>query len=68
MQETQKRSLAKTISWRILATLTTFTLVYMFTNNMVIAAEIGGLEIVAKLLFYYFHERVRNSVCWGVKK
>ena len=68
MQETQKRSLLKTISWRVLATLTTITLVYMFTNNIVIAAEIGGLEVIAKLLLYYFHERVWNGIGWGAKK
>ncbi|RLD24277.1 MAG: hypothetical protein DRI71_03065 [Bacteroidetes bacterium] len=55
------------MSWRILATLTTTVLVYVFTNDFTIAIEVGGLEAIVKLLFYYFHERVWSTVKWGVE-
>ena len=63
--ETQIRSLVKTLSWRALATLTTMGLVYLFTGEVVIALEVGSLEVVAKLLLYFLHERVWNLISWG---
>ena len=65
--ETHKRTIAKTISWRIIATLTTALLVYIFTGNLTIAVEVGALEAVLKLLFYYLHERGWGHITWGVK-
>ena len=65
-RESHTRSIVKTMSWRILATITTTILVYIFTKDFTIAIEVGGLEAVAKLLFYYFHERVWSTVRWGV--
>ena len=66
-RESHRRSIVKTMSWRILATLTTTVLVYVFTNDFTIAIEVGGLEAIVKLLFYYFHERVWSTVKWGVE-
>jgi len=63
--ETHKRTIAKTISWRIIATLTTALLVYIFTGNLTIAVEVGALEAVLKLLFYYLHERGWSHIAWG---
>ena len=65
MKEKRSRSIVKTISWRIIATLTTTILVYIFTGNFTIAIRIGFLEIISKLIFYYLHERVWNNIKWG---
>ncbi|MEN8249588.1 MAG: DUF2061 domain-containing protein [Bacteroidota bacterium] len=67
-KETHTRSVVKTISWRVLATLTTALLVYIFTGDITIAIEVGGLEAVAKLLFYYLHERGWAYIKWGFKE
>lgn len=64
MKETKIRSLTKTISWRIIATLTTTTLVYMFTRNFKLSLQIGILEVILKLIFYYEHERIWNKIKW----
>ena len=64
--ESRKRTIAKTISWRIVATITTAMLVYLFTGNFTIAIEVGALEAVLKLLFYYFHERGWSHIAWGI--
>lgn len=66
--ETQQRTLIKTISWRILATLTTGVLVYAFTGNFTIALEVGAVEVVAKLILYYLHERGWSIIPWGRAK
>ena len=55
--ETRSRSLAKAISWRIFATITTMLLVFAFTGNLVISESVGLAELVSKIVIYYVHER-----------
>ena len=59
------RKIAKTATWRIIATLTTGGLVYLFTGQLALAAGVGGLEIVLKMLFYYLHEQAWDRISWG---
>jgi adenylylsulfate kinase len=61
------RSVFKSISWRIVATLTTMTIVYLFTKKIFLSIGIGAVEVVAKILFYYIHERIWNKIKWGKK-
>ena len=56
--DTQKRTIAKTITWRILASLTTFIIAWILTGDLLIGASIGSLEAIAKIFLYYFHERI----------
>ena len=65
MQETHIRSVIKGLTWRIIASLTTMGLVYAFTGDLILMAEVGALEVIAKLTFYYFHERAWGNVSWG---
>ena len=65
MAATKKRSLVKTITWRVIATTDTFILAWLFTSDEVIAASIAGLEVVTKLILYYMHERGWSSLEWG---
>jgi len=64
----RKRSLVKAISFRIIATLATMVLVYLFTKELTITAGIGFLDFVSKLIIYYGHERVWNLIKWGKSK
>ena len=59
------RSTIKALGWRALATLTTMILVLIFTGKLALCFEIGGLEVIAKLILYYGYERVWNLVRWG---
>ena len=63
--DTQKRTLAKTMTWRITASLTTFIIAWILTGNLAIGASIGAIEAVAKIFLYYFHERIWQSVNAG---
>ena len=67
MTERHVRSVFKGMTWRIIATMTTTLLVYIFTGSLVLAAEIGVLEVTLKLMFYYAHERAWNVTSWGIK-
>lgn len=66
--ETHRRTVMKTVSWRIVASLTTMSIVYLFTGKFLLSLGIGGVEVVAKILFYYLHERAWNLVSWGQAK
>jgi uncharacterized membrane protein len=52
-----RRALAKTITWRFVATGTTILVAFIFTGSLIISLEIGSVEMILKLLFYYLHER-----------
>jgi uncharacterized membrane protein len=63
--ETKKRSVAKALSWRFVATFITATVVYAMTGDFTIAAEIGLLDTVVKFGMYFAHERVWLRVSYG---
>ena len=65
--DTKKRTVAKTITWRITASLTTFLIAWLLTGNLLIGATIGGIEAIAKIFLYYYHERIWNNVGWAKK-
>lgn len=65
MQEMNRRSLVKAITWRLVATATTIILVFIFTGEFVLALEVGGLEFVLKFIFFFVHERAWNLTEWG---
>lgn len=67
-KETKLRSAVKTVSWRTLATLTTAVLVFIFTGELAIAIAIGSLEVIAKIVLYFFHERIWNKIKFGRKE
>ena len=61
-QNSRTRSLAKALTWRITATLTTAAIAYVVTGELKTAAMIGGIEFVLKFMTYYCHERAWNFV------
>ena len=68
MKETHTRSFIKGVTWRVIASGTTMGLVYIFTGDLRLVAEVGALEITAKIIFYYLHERAWGAVGWGARQ
>ena len=68
MHEKPYRSVVKTISWRTVGTLDTVIVSYFVTGNLVMAASIGSIEVITKMILYYFHERVWNRLKFGTVK
>jgi uncharacterized membrane protein len=68
MEEQKKRSIAKTFTWRITASLITFVIVWIIAGDWKIGGIIAGIEIITKMFFYYFHERIWIKIKWGTKK
>lgn len=65
MYATRKRTLAKTVSWRAVATMDTFVISYLVTGSGAMAGSIAGFEVLTKIVIYYCHERVWTRINWG---
>ena len=53
-----KRHILKSVTWRIIATLTTILLAWIFTKDTTIALKFGAAEVLIKMALYFFHERI----------
>jgi len=65
MQDKAYRSIVKTISWRTVGTIDTVVISYLITGSFTMAASIGSIELVTKMILYYGHERVWNKISLG---
>jgi uncharacterized membrane protein len=64
-----KRHIAKTVSYRIMGSLTTVGISYVLTKNIEISSLLGFSEIMIKPLIYFFHERLWYKwIKFGIKK
>jgi uncharacterized membrane protein len=58
----RRRHIAKTVTWRIIASLTTFLLTLLFfkedPNATEKAVNVAVIEATLKMIFYYYHERI----------
>jgi len=65
VKEKKIRSLVKAISWRVIASIVTGSLVFIFTGRLKLAVGIGILDVIVKLIVYYVHERVWTLIPLG---
>jgi len=65
MTDTTQRTIVKTISWRVLATIVTFIVSYLISNNISVASGIAGVQIIIHTFLYYIHERIWIKIKWG---
>ena len=66
--EKHSRSIFKGISWRIIGTLDTIFLSWLFTGEIKDALKIGGTEVFTKIGLYYLHERIWLKLSIGREK
>ncbi len=52
------RHILKSITWRLVGTIDTVVLGWFITGNLEIGLKIGGVEVITKMVLYYFHERL----------
>jgi uncharacterized membrane protein len=52
------RHILKTVSYRILGTLTTITVAYSISKSITISSILGISEVLLKPLIYFIHERL----------
>ncbi|WP_457610531.1 DUF2061 domain-containing protein [Lutibacter sp.] len=63
--EKPARSIVKAISWRIVGTIDTVLISWFITGKITLALSIGLIEIITKMVLYFFHERIWNLIKWG---
>ena len=67
-KDSKLKSILKAITWRFIATGTTFALAYtIFSGSgcedaLAKSSLVAGLELVIKIVIYYLHERAWQSV------
>lgn len=65
MKETRKRSVVKSIVWRIICIITSIIVSFFLTGLWDVAIVIGSVYNVVTMVLYYFHERLWNRIRWG---
>jgi uncharacterized membrane protein len=66
--DSHKRSVAKSLSWRFIATFITAGVVFFITEEFTLAAIVGLGDTTIKFFAYYFHERLWNRIQFGRPK
>ncbi len=61
-----RRHFLKTITWRLVGTLDTMTLAWLISGDPMIGLQVGGIEVVTKMILYYLHERVWYRTNFGL--
>lgn len=62
MENSKKKHILKTISWRFLATFTTIILAWVISGDPMIGLAVGGWEFFLKMILYYLHERAWHKI------
>jgi len=68
VENSKKRHLIKTVTWRTIGTSDTILIAWIITGSAVIGLKIGIAEIITKMFLYYFHERVWHKLDLRLKK
>jgi adenylylsulfate kinase len=63
--ETHVRSVAKALTWRVVGTLATSALVFVFTRRIALSLTVGGLEFLSKIGLFWMHERAWDRIRIG---
>ncbi len=66
--DSHRRSIAKAISYRTMASLITCLIAWSLTGRLTLGLQIGALDAVTKLLGYFLHERLWARIKWGTPK
>lgn len=64
--DSKKRHLAKTVSWRVVGTVDTMLLAWIITGDPVTGLQIGLAEVITKMILYYVHERTWYKIDFGL--
>ena len=65
MSVKKSRSLIKSLTWRIVALITTFISIYIVSGKLSVAWAGTFLTNGINFILYYLHERAWNKTSWG---
>ena len=61
MTDSKRKSLYKSISWRIIAMSIGYCITYLFTKSIGVSIGIIVVSNVIAIIIFYFHERLWNN-------
>jgi uncharacterized membrane protein len=64
LSDTQKRTLLKTITWRIAGSTSTFTIAYLLTGSVGLSSGIAVVQMFVNTFLYWLHESAWNRIKW----
>ncbi|MGP8217400.1 MAG: DUF2061 domain-containing protein [Bacteroidia bacterium] len=64
-KETVKRTLVKTITYRVFIMILDFTSIYLFTGKVKVAVGFMIASNIYTTLGYFIHERIWDRIKWG---
>ena len=68
IKNSNRRHLFKTVTWRIIGTITTIILSFWILGDSIHSFQIGGAETLTKTILYYFHEKFWYGLSFGLRK
>ena len=66
--DSKKRHIAKTVTWRVVGTIDTMILAWWISGNPLVGLQVGGAEVITKMILYYVHERGWYKIDYGLKQ
>ena len=66
--ETQKRSIVKALSWRLIGVCITTLTVWLFTREATLSFGVALVDSLVKIFTYYGHERLWDRLAFGRRK
>jgi uncharacterized membrane protein len=66
--ESNARSIAKALTYRVLGSLSTGGLVFLYTGSWTASAGASAADAVVKIVLYFLHERLWNYIPYGRPK
>ncbi len=64
-EETLRRSVVKTISYRVVILILDFISIYLFTGQIKVAFGFMIVSNIYTTIGYFFHERIWDRIKWG---
>ncbi len=68
MTEMFRRSIAKTISFRVIGSLANFVFAWFMTDNIMFATSLVAFQWIVITVLYLIHERIWNKIKWGINE
>ena len=68
LKETHARTVVKTISWRVLLTLSHIINGLIVSGSLLIGLQIAGLSAIINSILFWAHERAWNIFLWNRKQ
>jgi len=65
MADSNARSLAKTVTWRVTGSTAAIIIAYVVTGSISVSSVIGITHLIVNTFLYWVHERVWAKVNWG---